>query len=82
MTSIEADLGGDPEMIKDSVNGTTRPVPRDEHRLELALRARSRALGSRTGSVGRCPSCGRPIARSEAWLGVGSLVVHPDCLYG
>jgi hypothetical protein len=56
-------------------------VRRDEHRLELALRARSEALRKRPGAVGRCPGCGQPVSSSENWLSVGVLVVHPDCLF-
>ena len=70
-------------MIRDSIElRTGRSSPRDERRLELALRARSAALRRRSGSVGRCPSCGRPVSREEGWLSVGALVVHPDCLFG
>lgn len=70
-------------MIKESINRDARSVPRDEHRLELALRQRSMGLRRSTGSPGRCSSCGRTVARSEDWLTVGgSLVVHPECLYG
>jgi hypothetical protein len=70
-------------MIRDSIIGDARPVPRDEHRLELALRARSMGLRRSVGSPGRCSTCGRAIATSDNWLTLGgSLVVHPDCLYG
>ena len=70
-------------MIRDSIIGDARAVPRDERRLELVLRARAMGLRRRVGSPGRCSSCGRPVATSDNWLTLGgSLVVHPDCLYG
>jgi hypothetical protein len=70
-------------VIRDSIEHRSgRTLPRDERRLELALRARSMALRRRGGSVGRCPSCGRPVSNDERWLSVGALVVHPDCLFG
>jgi hypothetical protein len=41
------------------------------------------ALRRQPRSPGRCSTCGRPVASSEDWLSVGgSLVVHPECLYG
>jgi hypothetical protein len=70
-------------VIRDSVIGDARPVPRDDHRLELALQARSMGLRRQAGSPGRCSGCGRPFASSDYWLSLGgSLMVHPDCLYG
>jgi hypothetical protein len=69
-------------VIRDSIRSGARSEPRDEHRLELALRARSMGLRRGGGSPGRCSSCGRPVARSEEWLSLGgSLVVHRGCLY-
>jgi hypothetical protein len=79
---LEPDFGGGLKVIKESISGDARSVPRDEHRLELALRERSMGLRRRTGSPGRCSGCGRPLASTENWLTVGgSLVVHHDCLY-
>jgi hypothetical protein len=70
-------------VIRDSINGGGRSLPRDERRLERALRERSMALRRQPRSPGRCSTCGRPVASSEDWLSVGgSLVVHPECLYG
>jgi hypothetical protein len=69
-------------VIKDSIEQRRgRSFPRNEERLELVLRTRSFALRGRTGSVGRCSRCGRPVSSHENWLGVGALVVHPDCLF-
>jgi hypothetical protein len=70
-------------VIRDSIRTSgARPSPRDEHRLELALRARSMGLRRKAGSPGRCSTCGRPVTRADDWLTLGgSLVVHPDCLY-
>jgi hypothetical protein len=69
-------------VIKESIHREARSEPRDERRLELALRTRSMGLRRRTGSPGRCSGCGRPLASTDNWLTVGgSLVVHQSCLY-
>ena len=70
-------------MIRDSIgHRSDEPFPHRERRLELALRARSLALRGRTGSVGRCPGCGRAVSSGESWMSVGVLVAHSDCLFG
>jgi hypothetical protein len=70
-------------VIKESIVADARSAPRDERRLEKALRARSMGLRRRAGSPGRCSTCGLPVVATDDWLSVGgSLVVHPDCLYG
>jgi hypothetical protein len=69
-------------VIRDSIEQRRGgSFPRNEERLELVLRTRSFALRSRSGSVGRCSGCGRPVSSEESWVGVGALVVHPDCLF-
>ena len=69
-------------MIKDSIEQRRGSFSRKEERLEMALRTRSLRLRGRTGSVGRCSGCGRPVSSHENWMSVGSLVVHPECLFG
>ena len=69
-------------MIKDSIEQRRDSFPRQEERLEMALRTRSLRLRGRTGSVGRCSGCGRPVASHESWMSVGALVMHPECLFG
>jgi hypothetical protein len=70
-------------VITDSIEHRRSPsFERREERLEVALRTRSLKLRGRTGSVGRCSGCGRPISSRETWMSVGSLVVHPECLFG
>jgi hypothetical protein len=59
-----------------------RALPKEEQRLELILRTRSRALGRRNRALGRCPGCGRAVLSDESSMNVGALVVHPECLFG
>jgi hypothetical protein len=69
-------------VIKDPIERRRgRSFPRQEERLELVLRTRSLALRGRSGSVGRCSRCGRPMSRHESWMSVGALVVHQECLF-
>jgi hypothetical protein len=68
-------------VTKESVEPRRGSVSRQEERVELALRTRSLRLRNRTGSVGRCSGCGRAVSSHESWVGVGQLVVHPDCLF-
>jgi hypothetical protein len=75
-------LRGRSGVIRDSIEERRGSSSREEQRLELALRTRSLRLRGRTGSVGRCSGCGRPVASHESWMSVGSLVVHPECLFG
>jgi hypothetical protein len=69
-------------VIKDSIEQNRGSFSQQEQRVELALRTRSLRLRGRTGSVGRCSGCGRVVSNHESWMGVGNLVVHPECLFG
>jgi hypothetical protein len=69
-------------VIKDPIEQRPGSLSRKEERLESTLQSRSLRLRGRTGSVGRCSGCGRPVSNHESWMSVGALVVHAECLFG